>query len=117
MKIFKKWGRKHAVLGKLLRYIACITAKGKGVKGYASVEWFHCHLIQSWVSSLVFCLQCKEKMRPVKKALMALDNPDPNLSEEEQLKKTRQCLMQIGDNINRCLAEMKDPESVKSWRK
>ncbi|KAK3920680.1 Chromodomain-helicase-DNA-binding protein 1 [Frankliniella fusca] len=60
--------------------------------------------------------ECKEKMRPVKKSLMALDNPDTSLSEHEQLKKTRQCLMHIGDNINKCLSEFKDPEKVKAWR-
>ncbi|XP_026286937.1 chromodomain-helicase-DNA-binding protein 1 isoform X2 [Frankliniella occidentalis] len=60
--------------------------------------------------------ECKEKMRPVKKSLMALDNPDTTLSEHEQLKKTRQCLMLIGDNINKCLNELKDPEKVKAWR-
>lgn len=63
-----------------------------------------------------FCFQCKEKMRPVKKSLIALDNPDTSLSEQEQLKKTRQCLMLIGDNINKCLGEIKDPEKVKAWR-
>ncbi|XP_034241206.1 chromodomain-helicase-DNA-binding protein 1 isoform X3 [Thrips palmi] len=60
--------------------------------------------------------ECKEKMRPVKKSLIALDNPDTSLSEQEQLKKTRQCLMLIGDNINKCLSELKDPEKVKAWR-
>lgn len=55
-------------------------------------------------------------MRPVKKSLIALDNPDTSLSEQEQLKKTRQCLMLIGDNINKCLSELKDPEKVKAWR-
>ncbi|KAJ1526021.1 hypothetical protein ONE63_009194 [Megalurothrips usitatus] len=60
--------------------------------------------------------ECKEKMRPVKKSLIALDNPDTSLSEQDQLKKTRQCLMHIGDNINKCLSELKDPEKVKEWR-
>ena len=30
--------------------------------------------------------QCKEKMRDVKKALKALDQPDPDHSEEDQVK-------------------------------
>jgi len=62
-------------------------------------------------------LQCKEKMRPVKKALKALDNPDQSLTEQEQVNHTRQCLLQIGDQINRCLAEYKDPDKVKEWRR
>ncbi|PNF16997.1 Chromodomain-helicase-DNA-binding protein 1 [Cryptotermes secundus] len=60
--------------------------------------------------------ECKEKMRPVKKALKALDNPDQSLAEQEQVNHTRQCLLQIGDQINRCLSEYKDPDKVKEWR-
>lgn len=61
-------------------------------------------------------LQCKEKMRPVKKALKALDRPDQSLSPSEQLTNTRQYLVQIGNQINICLAEYKDPELIKEWR-
>lgn len=60
--------------------------------------------------------ECKEKMRPVKKALKALDNPDSTLSEQEQVASTRQCLLQIGDQINNCLTAYKDPDQVKEWR-
>ncbi|PSN43172.1 hypothetical protein C0J52_09898 [Blattella germanica] len=60
--------------------------------------------------------ECKEKMRPVKKALKALDNPDQSLTEQEQVNHTRQCLLQIGDQINKCLCEYKDPDKVKEWR-
>lgn len=60
--------------------------------------------------------ECKEKMRPVKKALKALDKPDLSLSQSEQVTHTRQCLVQIGNQINICLAEYKDPESIKEWR-
>ncbi|XP_021925185.1 chromodomain-helicase-DNA-binding protein 1 isoform X3 [Zootermopsis nevadensis] len=60
--------------------------------------------------------ECKEKMRPVKKALKALDNPDQSLTEQEQVNHTRQCLLQIGDQINRCLSEYKDPDKIKEWR-
>lgn len=55
-------------------------------------------------------------MRPVKKALKALDRPDQSLSESEQVAHTRQCLVQIGNQINTCLAEYKDPEKIKEWR-
>ncbi|KAK0173779.1 hypothetical protein PV328_006926 [Microctonus aethiopoides] len=60
--------------------------------------------------------ECKEKMRPVKKALKALDRPDQTLSESEQVAHTRQCLVQIGNQINTCLSEYRDPEQIKEWR-
>ncbi|XP_026669503.1 chromodomain-helicase-DNA-binding protein 1 isoform X2 [Ceratina calcarata] len=60
--------------------------------------------------------ECKEKMRPVKKALKALDRPDQSLSEAEQVAHTRQCLVQIGNQINTCLEEYRDPEQIKEWR-
>ncbi|CAH1985372.1 unnamed protein product [Acanthoscelides obtectus] len=60
--------------------------------------------------------ECKEKMRPVKKALKALDNPDQSLSEAEQVQHTRICLIQIGEQINVCLNQYSDPEKVKEWR-
>ncbi|XP_076641025.1 chromodomain-helicase-DNA-binding protein 1 isoform X4 [Halictus rubicundus] len=60
--------------------------------------------------------ECKEKMRPVKKALKALDRPDQSLSEAEQVAHTRQCLVQIGNQINTCLEEYRDPEQIKGWR-
>lgn len=60
--------------------------------------------------------ECKEKMRPVKKALKALDNPDQSLSTEDQLNHTRACLISIGKQIEMCLAEYKDPEKIKEWQ-
>ena len=56
-------------------------------------------------------------MRPVKAALKALDNPDAALSEKEQLVHTRSCLLKIGDRINECLKDYKDPDGLKAWRK
>lgn len=57
-------------------------------------------------------------MRPVKKALKALDNPDQSLPETEQVNNTRLCLLQIGEQINTCLKEYKnDPEKSKEWRR
>lgn len=55
-------------------------------------------------------------MRPVKKALKALDRPDQTLSETDQVTHTRQCLLQIGNQINTCLLEYKDSEQIKEWR-
>ncbi|XP_043280167.1 chromodomain-helicase-DNA-binding protein 1 isoform X2 [Venturia canescens] len=60
--------------------------------------------------------ECKEKMRPVKKALKALDKPEEALSEADQLDRTRQYLIQIGNQINTCLSVYKDPEQIKEWR-
>lgn len=56
-------------------------------------------------------------MRPVKKALKALDNPDQNLGPHEQVNHTRQCLVQIGDQINKCLTIYKDTDTIKQWRR
>ncbi|XP_062547170.1 chromodomain-helicase-DNA-binding protein 1 isoform X2 [Armigeres subalbatus] len=60
--------------------------------------------------------ECKEKMRPVKKALKTLDNPDQTLPAEEQVSQTRACLLSIGNQINQCLLVYKDPEKIKEWR-
>uniref|UniRef100_UPI00358E1390 chromodomain-helicase-DNA-binding protein 2-like n=1 Tax=Myxine glutinosa TaxID=7769 RepID=UPI00358E1390 len=60
---------------------------------------------------------CKEKMRPVKKALKQLDKPEEGLSEHEQLLHTRHCLLHIGDHIAICLQSYTDPDQVKLWRR
>ncbi|XP_075998208.1 chromodomain-helicase-DNA-binding protein 2 isoform X2 [Genypterus blacodes] len=60
---------------------------------------------------------CKERMRPVKKALKQLDKPDEGLSDQEQLQHTRTCLLKIGDRITECLKAYNDPEHVKTWRR
>ncbi|XP_064620008.1 chromodomain-helicase-DNA-binding protein 1-like isoform X2 [Lineus longissimus] len=60
--------------------------------------------------------ECKEKMRPVKKALKQLDNPEEGLNDKEQLDHTRRCLLKIGDRISECLAEFTDLEKIKEWR-
>ncbi|XP_062861371.1 chromodomain-helicase-DNA-binding protein 2 isoform X2 [Trichomycterus rosablanca] len=60
---------------------------------------------------------CKERMRPVKKALKQLDKPDECLSVQEQLQHTRTCLLKIGDRITECLKYYSDPEHVKTWRR
>jgi chromodomain-helicase-DNA-binding protein 1 len=56
-------------------------------------------------------------MRPVKKALKALDNPDQSLSEAEQVNHTRLCLIQIGEQISHCLSQYSDPDKIKEWRR
>lgn len=54
-------------------------------------------------------------MRPVKKALKALDNPDQSLSETEQVSRTRACLTQIGTQIDLCVEAYPDSQKVE-WR-
>lgn len=56
-------------------------------------------------------------MRPVKKALKALDNPDQSLPEQEQVNHTRLCLLKIGEQINICLKQYTEPEKIKEWRR
>ncbi|KAJ6619821.1 hypothetical protein lerEdw1_014915, partial [Lerista edwardsae] len=60
---------------------------------------------------------CKERMRPVKKALKQLDKPDKGLTVQEQLEHTRSCLLKIGDRISECLKAYSDQEHIKLWRR
>uniref|UniRef100_A0A8D0H1E3 Chromodomain helicase DNA binding protein 2 n=1 Tax=Sphenodon punctatus TaxID=8508 RepID=A0A8D0H1E3_SPHPU len=60
---------------------------------------------------------CKERMRPVKKALKQLDKPDKGLTVQEQLEHTRNCLLKIGDRISECLKVYSDQDHVKLWRR
>jgi len=59
--------------------------------------------------------QCKEKMRAVKKSLKALDKPDPNQTQEEQVANTRKCLVKIGKHIDSLIQDMSE-EKGKDWR-
>ncbi|XP_072037799.1 LOW QUALITY PROTEIN: chromodomain-helicase-DNA-binding protein 1-like [Amphiura filiformis] len=59
---------------------------------------------------------CKERMRPVKRALKLLDNPPEDVSEKEQLNHTRQCLLKIGDRINECIQEFRDMDKMHEWK-
>lgn len=52
----------------------------------------------------------------MKKALKALDKPDMTLSEEERVARARRYLYQIGNHINTCLAEYRDPEQASEWK-
>lgn len=53
---------------------------------------------------------CKEKMRPVKKSLKLIGNP--NLSKEKE----RECLLKIGERIRECLNELSEGSKSKEWR-
>lgn len=55
-------------------------------------------------------------MRPVKKALRALSNPNNALSPEEQLILDKKRILECGEHIDKCLAQYKDPETMKTWR-
>ncbi|RWS17213.1 hypothetical protein B4U79_13059 [Dinothrombium tinctorium] len=56
-------------------------------------------------------------MRPVKKWLKQLGNPDASLSDSEQLKLMKECLLKIGQRIKECLDEYKDDiDKSKEWR-
>jgi len=59
---------------------------------------------------------CKELMRPVKNALKSLDNPDSSLSEKDQVKHTKNCLIQIGDQIQKCLEKHPKEADNKEWK-
>ncbi|XP_062998502.1 chromodomain-helicase-DNA-binding protein 2 isoform X2 [Elgaria multicarinata webbii] len=59
---------------------------------------------------------CKERMRPVKKALKQLDKPEKGLSVQEQLEHTRSGLLKIGDHILACLKDYSDQDDIKLWR-
>lgn len=63
--------------------------------------------------------ECKERLRPVKKALKQLDRPPPApTGNEEQVKNdhVRRCLLQIGDRVIECLREFDDPERIRTLR-
>ena len=62
-------------------------------------------------------LQCKEKMRPVRKSLKALDNPEQTLTATELAQHVQQCLLHIGEHIDKCLAAISDSEQNRRWRK
>ena len=61
-------------------------------------------------------MQCKEKMRPVKKALKQLDRVRDGTDDKNVLTTLRQCLLHIGDHISKSLATLSDPEQIKFWR-
>ena len=72
-------------------------------------------LIDGDLSPNVFA-QCKERMRPVKKALKQLDNPNKEASKEENEAKIRKCLLKIGERVTECLDEIEDLDRRKEWR-
>ncbi|XP_050433310.1 chromodomain-helicase-DNA-binding protein 1 isoform X2 [Adelges cooleyi] len=61
-------------------------------------------------------LECKEKMRPVKKVLKALDDPEEKKNELRYASHLQECLMEIGSHIGKCLEDYKDPDKIREWR-
>ncbi|KAJ7384591.1 transcriptional regulator [Desmophyllum pertusum] len=59
---------------------------------------------------------CKEKMRPVKRALKMLESPEDNTNEKDQVTQTKQCLLKIGDHIMEITSHYKDADVVTDWR-
>lgn len=60
--------------------------------------------------------ECKEKMRPVKKALKALDSGHHGMPAEEFAAHRKECILKIGMHIDECLDEHRDPLKIKEWR-
>lgn len=59
---------------------------------------------------------CKEKMRPVKRALKMLESPEGTMTEKDQVSQTRQCLLKIGDHITEITSHYKEGDVVTEWR-
>ncbi|KAE9534529.1 hypothetical protein AGLY_008619 [Aphis glycines] len=62
-------------------------------------------------------IKCKEKMRPVKKVLKALDDLDEKKNELLYVNHMQECLIEIGSHIGKCLEEYKDPDKIREWRR
>lgn len=52
-------------------------------------KWWTCNFVSSIIFFLLL-LQCKEKMRPVKRALKMLESPEGTMTEKDQVSQTRQ---------------------------
>ena len=61
-------------------------------------------------------IECKDLMRPVRKALKNIDVKGSNISEKDQVEKIKKHLLEIGDRINECLSRYSDPDRIKQWR-
>lgn len=56
-------------------------------------------------------------MRPVKKVLKALDDPEEKKNESRYVHHMQECLIEIGSHIGKCLEEYKDPDKIREWRR
>ncbi len=60
--------------------------------------------------------ECRNLLRPVKKALKNIDIKEANISEKDHLEKVKRHLLEIGDKINDHLSIYTDPDKIKEWR-
>jgi hypothetical protein len=60
--------------------------------------------------------ECKNIMRPVKRALKNIDIKESSLSEKDPLERIKKHLLEIGDVINDYLSTYSDPDKIKEWR-
>lgn len=73
-------------------------------------------VIQDELDKSIF-LECKEKMRPMKKELIQLEKIDFRRCVEENSPELRTCLITIGGRIAKCLTEYhSDERLMKQWR-
>uniref|UniRef100_A0A6G1SKW2 Chromodomain-helicase-DNA-binding protein 1 n=1 Tax=Aceria tosichella TaxID=561515 RepID=A0A6G1SKW2_9ACAR len=73
-------------------------------------------VIQDELDKHIF-LQCKEKMRPMKKELKQLNKIDLKRCVEEKFPELRTCLIKIGGRVAECLREYNSDERLmKEWR-
>jgi len=56
-------------------------------------------------------------MRPVKKVLKALDDPEEKKNELCYVNHMQKCLIEIGSHICNCLEKYKDPDKIREWRR
>lgn len=56
-------------------------------------------------------------MRPVKKVLKALDDPEEKKNELRYVNHMQECLIEIGSHIGKCLEEYKDQDKIREWRR
>lgn len=62
--------------------------------------------------------ECKNILRPVKKALKNIDMPKEggNLNERDHIERIKPNILEIGDTINDHLTMYSDPDKIKLWR-
>lgn len=73
-------------------------------------------VIQDELDKNIF-LECKEKMRPMKKELIQLEKIDFRRCVEDNSPELRTCLISIGSRIAECLREYhSDERQMKEWR-
>lgn len=56
-------------------------------------------------------------MRPVKKVLKALDDPEMKKNESRYVNHMQECLIEIGAHIGKCLEDYKDQDKIREWRR